>query len=73
MTSLNVCAQGRPNGMRKVVSISEVCGFYEGEIQLHEIFKYRKEDGYSATGIIPCCIADLHLATAEMSMFVPSR
>ena len=58
------------DGGRRVKSISEICGFYEGEIQIQEIFKYDQRR-HIATGVIPNCLADLAILPSEMSIFVP--
>ena len=72
------------DGSRKIISISEVTGMYEGEIQLQEIFGYSRRGiskegrilGYfSATGVIPQFVEGLREAGVgvDMSMFVPKE
>ena len=70
------------DGTRKLTSITEITGIYEGEIQLQEIFTYRRSgisaDGrvlgyHSATGVIPSFVEELREAGigVDMSIFVP--
>lgn len=70
------------DGTRKLISITEVVGIRDGEIQYQDIFKFHVEgiasDGrvrgsYSATGIIPKFVEEMVEAgmEVEMDMFVP--
>ena len=70
------------DGTRKITAISEVTGIYDGDIQLQDIFTYRRTgmspDGrvqgvFSATGVIPIFLEELLQAgmDVDMSMFVP--
>jgi pilus assembly protein CpaF len=72
------------DGTRKVISIAEVTGIHEGEIQLQEIYAFNRTGisregkvlGYfSATGVIPHFVEELREAGIEvdMSMFVPRK
>jgi pilus assembly protein CpaF len=70
------------DGTRKVSAISEVVSIYDGEIQLQDIFTFRRTgitpEGrvsgvFSATGVIPGFLDDLLQAgmDVDMSIFVP--
>ena len=71
------------DGTRKLTSIAEVGEIYEGEIQLQEIFAYKRTGisregkvigNHSATGVIPTFVEELREAGIEvdMAMFVPT-
>jgi len=52
-----VVQQGRlADGVRVVESIAEVTGLESGRIQLQEIFKFDKQDGFRGCGVVPDCI-----------------
>ena len=70
------------DGTRKITAITEVTGIYDGDIQLQDIFTFRRTgispDGrvqgvFSATGVIPVFLEELLQAgmDVDMSMFVP--
>ncbi len=70
------------DGSRRLLSVSEVVGIYEGEIKLQEIFKFEQTGftsegkvcgAFSATGVIPDFIQRLRDSgtSFDMSMFVP--
>ncbi len=70
------------DGTRKVISIAELTGMYDGEIQLQDIFEYHRtgirKDGrvvgyFAPTGVIPEFVDELREAGVgvDMSIFVP--
>jgi pilus assembly protein CpaF len=72
------------DGTRKIISISEVTGIYEGDIQLQEIFAFTRSGisrtgkvigDYSATGVIPHFVDELREAGVgvDMNIFVPKH
>ena len=70
------------DGTRKIVSVAEVASMYDGEIQLQEIFSYKRKgisrEGrvmgqHVPTGVIPSFVDELREAGIgiDMSLFVP--
>ncbi len=83
-SSVNVIIQISrfPDGSRKIVSIAEVASLYKGDIQLQEIFGFKRtgvnsegriEGFYSASGVIPKFVEGMREAglDIDMSMFIP--
>ena len=70
------------DGTRKIISLTEITGMYEGEVLLQEIFTYKRTgmsaEGrvigfHTATGVIPGFVEELREAgvAIDMGMFVP--
>ena len=70
------------DGTRKIISLTEVTGMYDGEVQLQEVFTYKRTgmsaEGrvigfHTATGVIPSFVEQLREAGVgvDMGMFVP--
>src|SRR5262252_2025041 len=72
------------DGVRRVVSVAEVTGMKDGEVQFQEIFQFRqvgvsadgKAVGYhTATGLLPMRMEHLHAEGEDVpeSLFAPAR